>query len=286
MDRKVLLDLSHKYSQRYNPEGSALRRDQMELLRMLQVVADICRQHGIQWWLSSGTLLGAARHKGFIPWDDDMDIVLLKEDYERLEKVLCEMESDEFVFHCMKTDVDYVNVFGKFRKKQGRIQSKSRRYRYYKWTGIGLDIFAIEKTNAFSARVSKSLYHEIQHLTEYVRLGWLRKSLIRIIETVHFGLVNPLLRLIGKINPKQEYHYVLGTGWPRHKFYLKDIFPLDTAEFEGVMMPVPKDMDAYLSNVYGDWRTLPSEEKIMKSIHCQEYIDEIKKISTSYEQSL
>mgnify|MGYP003305402943 CR=1 FL=1 len=96
---------------RYNPEGSALRRDQKELLRMLKVVDKICRDNGIRWWLSSGTLLGAARHKGFIPWDDDIDIVLLREDYLKLEKILCQMKSDEFVYHCMYTDVDYVNMF-------------------------------------------------------------------------------------------------------------------------------------------------------------------------------
>lgn len=284
MDKKELLNLSHKYAMKYNPEGSVLRRDQKELLRMLQVVEQICREHDIRWWLSSGTLLGAARHKGFIPWDDDMDIVLLKEDYKKLEKILCNMESDEFVFHCMKTDVEYVNVFGKFRKKHGNIHTGSRRYKYYKWTGIGLDIFAIEKTNAFSAYVSKFLYQEIQHLTSYIKAGWLRRPLIRTIEIVHFHIVNPLLRLVGKLNPKGEYHYVLGTGWPAHTFYMKDTFPLTETEFEGLMMPVPKDMDAYLANVYGDWRTPPSDEQIIRSIHCTEYIEEIKKISKPYGQ--
>lgn len=261
--------------ERYNPDGSALRRDQLELLKMLQKVDEICRKNGIRWWLSSGTLLGAARHGGFIPWDDDLDIVMLREDYERFEKIMIPLEDEEHVFHCMKTDVEYINVFGKFRKKQGRIQVANRRYGYYKWAGIGLDIFAIEKTNAYAAHVSKFLYHEVQHLTSYVGIAWLRRFLIRTIEFVHFSIVNPILRLIGKINPKQEYHYELGTGWARHTFYMKDTFPLSEAEFEGHMFPVPKDMDAYLTNVYGDWRQIPSDETIKKFIHCQEYINEI-----------
>lgn len=274
MDKKGLLDLSHKYAQKYNPEGSALRRDQKELLRMLQVLAEICRKHNIRWWLSSGTLLGAARHKGFIPWDDDMDIVLLKEDYDRLEEILCNMESDEFVYHCMKTDVDYVYPYGKFRKKQGSVRSKNRRNRFYKWSGIGLDIFAIEKTNYLAARMAKTLYN-FQRLTSRIKADSIRKPLIRSIEFVNFRMLHPVIRLIAKINPRQEYHYTLGTGWPKHTFFMKDTFPLTETEFEGVMMPVPKDMDTYLTNVYGDWRIPPTEEQIMKSIHCKEYIDEI-----------
>lgn len=274
-DRKDLLELAGRLAKRYNPEGSALRRDQMELLRMLQVLADICREHGLTWWLSSGTLLGAARHKGFIPWDDDLDIVMLREDYRKLVKILSRMNHDEFVFHCTVTDVDYVNVFGKFRKKEGRVHSANNRYDYYKWRGIGFDIFAIERINAFSARLGKVLYCEMVAFTKYIRPGWIRKPLIRFIQLLNFCVFHPLLRLMGLINPRGEYHYVLGTGWPKHTFYMKDTFPLSVAEFEGQMFPVPKDMDRYLTNVYGDWRTFPSEESIRKSIHCQEYIDEI-----------
>lgn len=261
--------------QRYNPDGSRLRHDQLELLKMLRVVTDICDANGIQWWLSSGTLLGAARHQGFIPWDDDLDIVLLKRDCKRLEKLLLELNHEEYVYHSMSSDVDYTNLFGKFRKREGRIESSSRRYDYYKWAGIGFDIFAIEKTNYFAARAATVIYHNLQHPTSYIRWGWLRKPLIRLIEGFSLGIVNPILRLIGLINPRGEYHYVLGTGWARHTFYMKDTLPLTTTRFEGEEWPVPKDMDAYLTNVYGNWRKLPTDEQIRKCIHCKEYIKEI-----------
>ena len=77
----------------YNPEGSALRRDQKEMLKALVAFAEICEKHDIKWWLCSGTLLGAARHKGFIPWDDDIDVRMLRKDYEKFLSVSNELNS-------------------------------------------------------------------------------------------------------------------------------------------------------------------------------------------------
>lgn len=260
---------------KYNPEGSVLRRNQKEMFELLRVVADILNRHNIQWWLSSGTLLGAARHKGFIPWDDDVDIVMLKKDYQHAEKILCELDSDEFVFRCMRTDIEHVKTFGKFCKRDGSIPTDDPRQDYYKWNGLWIDLFAIEETSHLSARIAKVLYRNIQHLTSYIRIKWLRHAMIRFIEGLHFWIFFPPLRLIGKINPRKEFHYTLGTGWDKHTFFMKDTLPLTTIEFEGEMFPAPKDTDAYLTKVYGDWRKIPTEAAIKRDIHGLEYRKEI-----------
>ena len=260
---------------RYNPEGSLLKRDQKELLRILKTIAAICDANGIKWWLDSGTLLGAARHKGFIPWDDDVDIVMLKEDYLKLEKILCAMDDEEFVFHCSKTDKDYVNVFGKFRKKAGDTSVSSKRYEYYKYNGIGLDVFALEKTNRISAVLGRFFYKTLVNYTVHIRCRALRHALISFGQAICFWGIFPLLRLLGKINPKGEYHYMIGTGWAKPAFDIETIVPVSHLSFEGIDMPAPKDADAYLKVLYGDWKKLPTEEQIRKAIHCKEYREEI-----------
>lgn len=260
---------------KYNPEGSLLRKDQKELLRILVTIAEICDDNGLKWWIDSGTLLGAVRHKGFIPWDDDIDIALLKDDYIRLENILCEMENDEFVFHCIRTDKDYVSPFGKFRKKEGEVKVKNKRYEYYKWRGVGIDVFAIEKINYPCACVGRILYKFFINYTAHIGYAPLRHCLISVGQFLCFKLFFPLLRLLGRINPKGEYHYALGTGWAKYAYGHDTIFPLGKVEFEGVEMSAPNDMEGYLEILYGDWRKLPTEDRIRKSIHCQEYKDEI-----------
>ncbi len=262
---------------KYNPEGSKLRHDQLDLLKMLCIISDICKKNDIRWWLSSGTLLGAARHGGFIPWDDDLDIVMPRNDFKRFTKIMRKYDDKEYVFHSMDNDLEYIRVYGKFRKRTGCVESANRRCSYLKWTGPFIDIFSIEKTSLFAARASSIIYNNLQHLTSYIKKGWVRRPLILLINILCFGIIIPVLRLIGLINPSGEYHYTLGSGWGRHKFFMKDTFPLAKANFEGYEFPVPKDTDAYLTKVYGDWRTLPNEEQIKKSIHNPEYIAEIYK---------
>ena len=103
-----------------------------------------------------------------------------------MEKVLMEMQSDEYVLQSLKTDVEYINVFAKFRKKTGQDLSIDRRRNFYRWNGVFVDIFTIEKNNYTVTRLSKVIYHNTKHLTSYIQVKWLRRLLIRFIQILCF----------------------------------------------------------------------------------------------------
>ena len=260
----------------YNPEGSALRRDQKEMVEVLKTFAEICREHDINWWLCSGTLLGAARHGGFIPWDDDVDVSMLKKDYKKLLKVLKNLDDKgEYFYQCIQTDTDHVNMFGKFLKKGPKVPSTDPRARFFRHGGIGFDVFYIEKSSEFASHMAKFFYLNMIHPTRYMNNSLLRHFMIRFIQFINFALLIPIARLVGLVNPKKDYHYALGSGFYDQPFHVEDIFPLTTIEFEGVAFPAPHDTDMYLTRMYGDWRKLPSEEDIRKSMHSPLYREEI-----------
>jgi lipopolysaccharide cholinephosphotransferase len=259
----------------YNPEGSTLRKDQLEMLKCLEAFAKICKENDIKWWLCGGTLLGAARHQGFIPWDDDVDVSMLKKDYRKLKKILAKMDSEDYFYQCIETDVDHINLFGKFRKKKDPVASTDQRSQYFKYQGVGMDVFCIERSSRFAAHAAKFFYLNMEHPTQYIKTGWWRHFCIRAIQVLNFGLLIPICRLIGYMNPKKNYHFLLGSGFYDNAFDLKDIFPLTTMKFEGVDFPVPGKTDEYLTKLYGDWRALPSDEEIKHALHYPIYIKEI-----------
>ena len=117
-------DIQQQLREKYNPEGSLLRRGQLRMLEILDAVDAICRAHNIPYWLSSGTLLGAVRHGGFIPWDDDLDIELLREDYLRLLPILRRELPERFMLHDRESDSTYPNLYAKVRDKHSCIEEE------------------------------------------------------------------------------------------------------------------------------------------------------------------
>lgn len=134
MDDRVAVELDNAH----------LRKLQLELLELLVEFDRICREAGIRYYLSSGTLLGAVRHQGFIPWDDDADVDMLREDYDLFCQVVDDViDQERFFFQNTGNDKGYRWVYGKLRRKDteyirvGHDVLKQR-------TGICLDIFPLD----------------------------------------------------------------------------------------------------------------------------------------------
>lgn len=139
IDPKLQTELREKF----NPDGSNLRNAQLRMLNILKYVDYVCKQNDIPYWLSSGTCLGAVRHGGFIPWDDDVDIEMLEEDYDRLITILENQKSDEFALQTHKLDKNFHYDFAKVRDKNSLIEEVSEIDKQYKYRGYFIDIFPL-----------------------------------------------------------------------------------------------------------------------------------------------
>ena len=102
-----VVDFSKLYPDNRQEGETVLRQAQLVMLRMLKIIDYICRKHDISYWMCSGTLLGAVRHKGFIPWDDDLDICMIREDYERFVKIAVNEFPEDMMLQTRETDPHY-----------------------------------------------------------------------------------------------------------------------------------------------------------------------------------
>jgi lipopolysaccharide cholinephosphotransferase len=133
---------------KYNGEGTTLRKAQLRMLDILIEVDKIFRKHNIPYWLDFGTLLGAVRHGGFIPWDDDMDITVMRKDYKRLRKILQKELPEQFVFQDETTDKYYPVQFGKVKDRKSIIEEFPPLNKHVKERGLFVDLFLVERGNA------------------------------------------------------------------------------------------------------------------------------------------
>ena len=242
---------------RFNPEGSLLRHQQMIMLDMASELDRICKKHGIPYFLYGGTLLGAIRHNGFIPWDDDFDAGLMRKDYLRLLEVLPHELPDHIALQSNDTDKNYFYFFAKLRHRHSLLEEKCTYDQVFAERGIFIDIFPFERMRLWTHLVAEPLQG---HTFKIFRTAADRSSAMRKIKAITWTnrhITFPMLRLISKatLGSTLTYDY----GIPFHLVYdEKDIFPLTTHEFEGLQLSVPGNSHEMLRKQFGDYMQLPN----------------------------
>lgn len=257
------MSLNEDLRREYNPDGSELRDIQLKMLEILIVVADICDRHGLQYWLSGGTLLGAVRHGGFIPWDDDIDIELLLSDYRKLLRILPkELPTDMYLQ--TPREKGYRLLFSKVRDRYSIVDAEEENMSSYSEKGLFIDIFPEERSykwmksfvDFFYGRAFRRLkrgrpFYSARYLFEYTvslflyPIGCIAKYIARTICAV--------------TKPNNILHsYGIGNTTNHNAAYM---FPTSKIKFEGHEFSSPKNVDSYLKKQYGDYMSIPPKEK-------------------------
>lgn len=242
---------------RFNPDGSPLRRHQLHLLEMLRRIDEYCRRHHITYILSSGTLLGAVRHSGFVPWDDDLDIEMTAGEFCKFRKALKKDPIPGLAWQDWKTERLYVQPFAKLRDTESTsMHEPGSLDMEYENSGPFIDIFPLYPSN------SRKLAHaglRLQNLLLYrtLRSGpRARRALLPITKIIVHGALFPLLRLFSRPGAGKNYRHTPGTSFlaPRH---IDDLTDTKEINFEDYKFPGPANYDRYLTKIYGDYMKLP-----------------------------
>lgn len=243
--------------QKYNPEGSILRNAQLVMLDMLLYLDKICKENKIEYYLSDGNLLGAVRHKGFIPWDDDTDISMSTKNLKKLSKILLspEHKNDRYILQCHRTDKGYFSFNYVLRDKYSEYIQNSRVHNARQYKGIQIDIFPYTQRKVFSNISSFIFKFEILNMKLFIG----RNSFFANLTYYFESLLIHMMKFISFVMPKTKYFECDYTYWFHYKYEYSKIFPLSEIEFEGHSFPCPNDCDYYLRTTYNDeYMTLPS----------------------------
>ncbi len=249
-----------------------LKKLQGILLEMLLEVDRICKMHDISYSLIGGTLLGAVRHGGFIPWDDDLDLSMLRADYERFREACREdLNADKYFFQDDTTDPEYRWGYARIRRKNSEFVRLGQEHLKMQ-TGIFLDIFVGDNIPDFYPLralhcfycfcLRKVLYSETGAVSEK---NALKRGIYRLLRHIPARFVFRRLKGLRRWN-KKETKYLRNLTFPPPKGgkfgFLRAWYTENTVlAFEGHRLPAIRRYPEYLAFKYGNYMTLPPPEK-------------------------
>ncbi|MBQ6087127.1 MAG: LicD family protein [Bacteroidales bacterium] len=239
---------------------------------ILKDVAGFCRINGIRYSLAYGTLLGAVRHKGFIPWDDDIDIIMPRNDFDRFRETY---NSDRFVFSDLSTNKDHPTGMAKVYDPKTFFFYKQTIKRSY---GLFIDVFVVDRVPEDSSafipwmkRIKRLMSINTAKNTGILNVFRSEKGLFRILKRLAIILIPVPRRVIQKKICQLQTKYrndnsdsvciTVSVDNP-YDIYPSSLFEeYASVEFEGMSFSAIKDYDKWLSVCYGDYMQMPPEEK-------------------------
>lgn len=261
----------------YGYPGDALRRLQLVELDLLVEIRRVCDELGLTWFVDGGTCLGAVRHGGFIPWDDDIDVALPLDDYRMFCERAPELFGAEYGLYLHESTPNYPPLWAKAYKKGTRFMSAQMVDSEFE-QGIFVDVFPYCRLDSAPGAAARQVrgfnwWQKASYLycTPKVKIPASApcKPLLRAGCAVAHVLARAVLspRFIG-----DRARRVVAQGDGRGDWSdicyaylgnLKDetLFPVKPMLFEGEEFPVPNDTDTYLRTFYGDYMALPSESE-------------------------
>lgn len=240
-------------------------------LDIFRVFIDVCKRLNLKYYIAGGTLLGAVRHSGFIPWDDDIDIGMPREDYEKFIEYGQNYLPDYYFLQSYKSDKQWLRHFCKIRDSRTTFVESTVKHLNINH-GVWIDIFPLDFIN----KKKQSFYNKILALNESNIFGCKtisRKIKVFMSKIITFKFSDKSAfekreKLLRKVKNGKYLAFFSG-AYGEKEIFPKEWFDEGTLlDFEGVNVNAPKEYKKYLSQVYGDYMCYPPKEKRVPHHYC------------------